>query len=175
MTMSMGELEVRVENFVSAARLEPLWRALEAKSARSFFLSWTWIGAWLETCGAEPVIIAVYCRDRRVGLGLLMRGSRLQLGFRRPALFLHETGEPAKDVAMIEDNGFLAERSFEKVVTRAALRHAHRANDAQIVMGGVPDWVTDEVRGAGWCDRVISPGRAPTACWIRATAMILPS
>ena len=152
---SAGDLEVRAETFVSAARLEPLWRELEARSSRSFFLSWTWIGAWLETCGTNPVILAVYCQDRRVGLGLLVRGSRRQLGFRRPTLFLHETGEPAKDVAMIEDNGFLAERGFEKAVTRAALRHAYRADGAEIVMGGVPDWLTDEAREAGWRDRVI--------------------
>ncbi len=56
---------------------------------------------------------------------------------------------------MIEDNGFLAERGFEKAVTRAALRHAYRADGAEIVMGGVPDWLTDEAREAGWRDRVI--------------------
>jgi len=155
MAKSPGGLEVRIENFGSAARLEPLWRELEARSSRSFFLSWTWIGAWLETCGATPVTLAVYCQKRCVGLGLLVRGSRLQLGFRRPTLFLHETGEPAKDVAMIEDNGFLAERGFDKAVTRAALHHAYRADDAQIVLGGVPDWLTAEAREAGWCDRVL--------------------
>ncbi len=152
---STDGLEVRLENFVSAARLEPLWRELEARASRSFFLSWTWIGAWLETSGAKPVTLAVYCQDRCVGLGLLVRGSRLQLGFRRPTLFLHETGEPAKDVAMIEDNGFLAERGFEMAVTRAALHHAYRADDAQIVVGGVPDWLADEAREAGWHDRII--------------------
>ncbi len=152
---SIGSLEVRVEAFESAARLEPRWRELEARSSRSFFLSWTWIGAWLETCGAKPITLAVNCQGRCVGLGLLVRGSRLQLGFRRPTLFLHETGEPAKDVAMIEDNGFLVERGFEKAVTRAALHHAHQADDAEIVVGGVPDWLTDEAREAGWCDRVV--------------------
>ncbi len=148
-------LEVRVETFTSAAALEPPWRELEAKSSRSFFLSWTWIGAWLETCGVKPIILAVYCQDRRVGLGLLVRGSRPQLGFRRPTLFLHETGEPAKDVAMIEDNGFLAERGFEKAVSRAALGHTYRADDAQIMMGGVPDWLIAAAHEAGWCDRVL--------------------
>ena len=152
---SADGLEVRVENFESAAGLEPLWRELETRSSRSFFLSWTWIGAWLDTCGAKPITLSVYCQDRRVGLGLLVRGSRLQLGIRRPALFLHETGEPAKDVAMIEDNGFLAERGFEKAVTRAALHHAYRADDAQIVVGGVPDWLSGEAREAGWHDRII--------------------
>jgi CelD/BcsL family acetyltransferase involved in cellulose biosynthesis len=152
---SADGLEVRVENFESAAGLEPLWRELEARAARSFFLSWSWIGAWLETCAAKPVILAVYRQDRRVGLGLFVRGSRLQIGFPRATLFLHETGDAAKDVAMIEDNGFLAERGFERAVTRAALHYAYRAGDAQVMVGGVPDWLTEEARGAGWHDRVI--------------------
>lgn len=156
-----ADLEVRVETFESAARLETLWRELEARSSRSFFLSWTWIAAWLETCGARPLVLAVYCHDRRVGLGLLVRGWRSQLGFRRPTLFLHQTGDRAKDAPTIEDNGFLAERGFERAVTRAALRHAYRAGDAQILMSGVPDWLASEAREAGWCDRAIATRPCP--------------
>jgi len=158
---SEADLDVRIETFDSAARLEPLWRELEARSSRSFFLSWTWIGAWLETCGPRPMILAVYCQGRRVGLGLMVRGSRPQLGFRRAALFLHEMGDPAKDVATIEDNGFLAERGFEISVTRAALQHLHINDDAQIVMSGVADWLPDVARTAGWCDRVIVTQACP--------------
>ncbi len=158
---SADNLEVRVEMFVSAAGLEPAWRELEARSSRSFFLSWTWIGAWLETCEANPLILAVYCEGRRVGLGLLVRGWRSQLGFRRRTLFLHEMGEPAKDVAMIEDNGFLAERGFEMSVAHAALQYLHTNDGAQIFLSGVPDWLPATAREAGWCDRTFVTRACP--------------
>lgn len=148
-------LEVRFETFKSSAELAPLWCELEARSSAPFFLSWTWIGAWLETVRPTPVVLGVYSRDCRVGLGLLVAGSRSMFGLRRRALFLHEVGDVAKDVAMIEDNGLLAARGYEQAVTGAALRFLAAKAGRQVVLGGVEDWVTEEARSAGWCSRAL--------------------
>ena len=41
------------------AALARRWQALEARSDASFFLRWTWIGAWLDSYGLEPDLLAV--------------------------------------------------------------------------------------------------------------------
>jgi len=154
-------LAVRFEAFGGISRLARLWCDLEARSAPPFFLSWIWIGAWLETVRATPLVLAVYARESCVGLGLVVPGSRSLFGLRRRALILHEVGDAAKDVSMIEDNGFLAARGYERAVAGAALRFLGANAPGRIVASGVDDRVAEEARLAGWCSRVVASRPCP--------------
>src|SRR5207248_7382359 len=55
--------------------LEREWRALEVNSDAAFYLSWCWIGTWLECLppGTVPQLMRIEIGDRLVGLGLLAR------------------------------------------------------------------------------------------------------
>ena len=35
------------------------WQALEERSDASFFQRWTWVGAWLDSYGVRPELLAV--------------------------------------------------------------------------------------------------------------------
>lgn len=141
-------IDVAVGPFVSIPDVETLWRDLEPRSAGSFFLSWTWIGAWLKTSGVRPSVLTAHSAGRLVGLGLLNGVRRHRLGLRWPALSLHETGAAKQDCIMIEDNGFLAERGREQAVTAVFLGHLAEALPSwrELRLGGVPESVAELAR-----------------------------
>ena len=109
--------------------LQTRWRALEAQGEGSFFLSWTWISAWLAICPPDASY-RLLCARRKgavVGLAILRKvGSEL---------YLHQCGDPALDAIFIEYNGFL--------VIDAAVREAMFA-----YLGDTRGWSTLHIGGA---------------------------
>jgi CelD/BcsL family acetyltransferase involved in cellulose biosynthesis len=100
------------------------WRDLERRAEPSFFLSWLWVGSWLRALpdGLDTRLLTVRRGGEIVGLGVFVfahRGRLSPLGDQRA--HLHETGDPALDVATIEDNGLLVDRRFAGEVEAAAL------------------------------------------------------
>lgn len=154
-------VEVRFAEYQSAEVLGRLWQDLEPRCSNSFFLSWTWIGTWLETSGVHPVVLEFFARGRIVGLGLLVSAQRALLGFPRSTLFLHETGIPSRDSVMIEANGFLAERNYEQAVARAALDLLEAESKSDIALSGVPGWVKTQVLAARWPHRIAAIRNSP--------------
>ena len=134
-------IRVRLEPAVDLDRLGETWRALEPRSAPSFFRSWGWIGCWLRhlppdrqplaaiaTSGAELVGLGVFvaCRARRYGV----------IPERRIAL--HQSGEAALDSLYIEHNGLLVARGHASAVWQATLaRLALRGAFDEVVLGGL--------------------------------------
>lgn len=116
----MAPLDFDLAEPAEPARLEPEWRALEAESAPSFFLSWAWIGSWLETLptAARPQILSARQGTATVALGLLCRRDVTRHGFvRSNGVFLNETGDPALDSLTIEHNGLLTRRDLDAGAT----------------------------------------------------------
>jgi len=148
---SGSELVVEIEPFSTAPKLEPVWRDLELRAAPSFFLSWLWIGTWLDVTRLAPAVIMARSGGRVVGLGLLNGTRRRRLGLSWPALSLNEAGDPEQDCIMIEDNGFLAERGSEASVSAACLEHlrASAPDWRELRLGGVPVTVADEAKRLG--------------------------
>lgn len=144
-------ISVAVGGFATLPEIERLWRALEDRASPSFFLSWTWIGTWLEESGSTPRIVTVRLADRIVGLGLLNPAYRRRIGLGWTCLSLHETGSREQDCIMIEDNGFLAERGLEAEVTEACLRHLVDAvpDWQELRLGGVPETVSAAAQQRG--------------------------
>jgi CelD/BcsL family acetyltransferase involved in cellulose biosynthesis len=107
-------------------KLEPMWRDLERRAHTSFFLSWHWMGTWLQWLPEEiPVqLLQVEHAGAVVGLAFLARRvlRRHHLLWSR-ALFLNRSGDPALDEISIEHNGVLAARGAEAEVTQQAVRH----------------------------------------------------
>jgi len=104
--------------------LQDIWKDLEARADGSFFLSWHWIGRWLEHLPASvtPHVLVARRRDRVVGLAILCRRTMWRYGLlRTPSWLLHETGDSLFDGLTIEYNGILADQSCADQVIVASL------------------------------------------------------
>lgn len=113
--------------------LERLWIDLQARSAHSFFQSWSWIGGWLATLPPECQLqlLKIETEGRLVGAALLGQ-HRLVRGkvISSRGLFLQETGNPACDSIFVEHNGLLAERGLTQDVWWAVLDFLSRRNSS---------------------------------------------
>ena len=144
----MMPLDAKLQNVADFTVLEADWRDLQTRADRTFFLSWTWIGAWLETFTTSPWVVSV--RDsggRVIGLGVFNEASETRKKvIHAKQLRLHETGDPEQDVITIEYNTMLAERGMEQAVWFAALK-ALNGPDAprwdELIIGGATEAEAD--------------------------------
>lgn len=120
-------IEVREQPLRSVLELAAEWRDLEARARPNFFLSWYWIGAWLNSLplSARPQrVLRATQGGRVVGLALLaeqvLRWRWLPLA---RAVYVNEAGNPAFDSASIEHNGLLVDAGNADGIMRAMLEH----------------------------------------------------
>lgn len=126
---------------------ELLWSELEARANPAFFLSWDWIGSWMETAQICPAIL-IGRRDGRVALlATAMPASRRSpTGLLIHGLHLNATGGPASDIITIEYNGFLVEAGLEGQFDGAAIQFltsgiivaGHRRDELHMKTAGAP-------------------------------------
>jgi CelD/BcsL family acetyltransferase involved in cellulose biosynthesis len=113
------DIRFTIQPIDSPQALESGWRELEARSSRSFFLSWAWIGTWLATLPAEfrPLLVSAREGARVAGLAVVI-ASTVRQNFRatRHGLHLNSTGDPRWDCIAIEHNGFLCDPREEGVI-----------------------------------------------------------
>ncbi len=129
--------------------LEHDWKRLEAAADAPFFLSWAWIGCWLDHVGADrqPQVLRVTQAGSLVGLGLVVARRRRWLGL-LPGTesYLHETGDPALDSLTIEYNGLLVTPALRPEVTARAVSWLLASRQADAVhLSGVPAAVLDHL------------------------------
>lgn len=152
-------IDVVVEPLNDRESLGARWRDLEARADASFFLSWYWLGTWLEMIDVATSVVAAYAEGRCVGLALLTHRVVTRHRFLRVStLFLQQSGDEDQDSITIEFNDVLAERGREAAVRAAVFgallereRVDGRAFDALVWRGAV-DGSTDclEALGQRW-------------------------
>lgn len=120
---------ISIEPFVSRARLEPEWRALEARAAADFFVSWGWVDCWLKRLpsGSRPFVLRVRNREDRDNaraMALICPNRVRRRGglISAKAGFFRETGDQAFDLITPEGAPLLAARGFEDQACKAMLR-----------------------------------------------------
>lgn len=114
------------EQDVLAAR----WQALEARGHGSFFTSWTWVGAWLESYAVRPELLAVTDSDGRdIALALVGHAMAPRLLGRTATLSLNQSGAASADRAFIEYNGLLTAAGSEDAAASAAMSAIDRRRD----------------------------------------------
>lgn len=120
---ALGRLDVTLEPAPDPSVLEPVWCSLLAQSDASFFLSWFWIGTWLEHAPGPHWLARITADGSLVGLALLgeRRGRFGPLA--PPSLHLHAAGDPDTDRMAIEYNDVLAARGWENAARAALVRH----------------------------------------------------
>lgn len=108
--------------------LAQAWLDLQERADCSYFLSWGWIGTWLQLIAValNPVVVRVWHGDQLVGLAVFVpQDIRRRLVFRVSALFLNEYPFDHKNM-VIEYNGLLAARGHGAGVYAETVRHLLR-------------------------------------------------
>jgi CelD/BcsL family acetyltransferase involved in cellulose biosynthesis len=155
---SPGAVTFSLEELDEAA-LREAWIRLEARADITFYLGWSWIGAWIAEAGLPDCVLVGRAEGEIVALGLLRRALRRRHGFvRSRSIFLNETGDPTKDVIFIEYNGLLTDRRFGRLEAQAIafLRAQQRAVGRfdEVQLGGFVEEAHDAVRKAGFRTQV---------------------
>ncbi|AEG50261.1 CelD-like protein [Sphingobium chlorophenolicum L-1] len=121
------------------ASLAPRWQALESRASASFFLGWTWTGAWLESYSVRPELLAVTdVQGRDVALALFGHAMQHRLLGRSATLSLNQSGDPDADRPFIEYNGLLTAKGREGEAAQAALKALQNRNDWRTLhLGGI--------------------------------------
>ena len=107
---NVSDLSLSIEDNYSIDSLAVDWEQLESQVQPAFFLSWAWIGTWLNTIPANhrPALLRACKDDVCVGLALLGRKHIRRRGLvSSNASYLNESGYPEYDSLTIEHNGFL--------------------------------------------------------------------
>jgi CelD/BcsL family acetyltransferase involved in cellulose biosynthesis len=122
--MTAGLLTVTTESAATSATLRSDWLNLEHRAELTVFLSWQWLGHWLDIYKPDAFVIRVTEGERVIGLGLMVEADERRHGvLKSRCLRLHQTGHKLLDQIWIEYNGFLAERGKEDTVAKACLEH----------------------------------------------------
>ena len=121
------ELRIAFEPVPELDRLERLWRDLESRADGSFFLSWGWIGCWLERLPPQVrpgLLVARHDDDEVVALAVLVLQRSVRHRFvPSRGIYLNETGAPQYDQLFVEYNGVLADRRWSESITENCLEY----------------------------------------------------
>ncbi len=127
-------------NLVAVADLREEWLSLESRSNTNVFLSWQWIGVWLEVYRPAIQVLRVLDAERLIGIGLVVESRERRHGVLvSQCLRLHQTGFQHLDQIWIEYNGFLAEEGREAEVAAACMRYVSYQWDGweEFVIGAI--------------------------------------
>jgi len=150
------QVQVELTSLPSEERLTSMWRDLEGRADRSFFLSWAWIGTWLKAIDCRPELMIARWRGEIVGLGLVH--VRLKTRHRLLpiwTLFLHQTGDDDQDVITIEYNDVLADRRYRESVRGACLRFlidhgvCGGREAGEVLLGGIDSALRSDIESLG--------------------------
>ena len=105
-------------------RLEILWNGLYKQSTANVFLSWPWIQAWINTLSTAPIVLTAHQDGTCVGLALFtQRSVKTVIGVKINQLWLHRSGEQARDQMWIEHNDFLLSEKNHREIRLAMLEY----------------------------------------------------
>ena len=109
-----SEEDAHARSGVSLERNESLdtirsdWERLQLQTYNPFFLSWNWIGTWLNLADAEVISARVFSQNVLLAMGLFcVREERRHGILRSRVAYLHQSGSQAEDQIWIEYNGLL--------------------------------------------------------------------
>jgi len=120
--LPMG-ISVSISPLDNLSTLEAEWRALEIIAKPPFFLSWGWIGTWLQTFVADMQVLRATREGQLVGIAILTRSKQKKLGLVSvDTISLHQTGDPYEDQIWIEYNNILVDPACYEEAHEACIR-----------------------------------------------------
>lgn len=117
-------ISVTIEPLDNIKALEVEWHGLEEVARPPFFLSWGWIGTWLQTFSADMRVLRATREGQLVGLAILTHRKQKILGLVSvDAISLHQTGDPYEDQIWIEYNNILVHPTCYEETHEACIRY----------------------------------------------------
>lgn len=160
----VGGAVIEINRLASPDALQPIWSALEARGEAPFFLSWNWIGTWLEATGALPHVVTARRDGAVVALALVQESRRRRLGV-IPARIaaLHETGDAGLDSIYIEYNGALRAPGEPEAIFGAMLQAltAKTRSWDELRLSAIAARAAESAAATGW----IVEQRAASRCF----------
>jgi CelD/BcsL family acetyltransferase involved in cellulose biosynthesis len=123
-SINQGTVQVNVKliNKRDFTTLEVQWLQLEKLATTSFFLSWKWIGCWLNHVALDQEIYLITAKKGEliVGLGIFIEQNIVRHHFiKSKQWLLHRTGIETKDQIWIENNSFLLSSEGKSEINNA--------------------------------------------------------
>lgn len=145
---------VSIEKLADKQQLANAWCELESRIERPFFLSWNWIGTWIDTFVEDAWCVTVRSGEEIVGLGVFVELiQRRHLIIKSRQLVLHATGRQEQDVITIEYNNLLCDAALEADIWAAVLEKLKDADVFpwdEIVLPGVTSDLEAKVVAMGY-------------------------
>lgn len=126
--MDLSRYRLEFSELTSPDELMTEWVDLQERSDCSYFLTWGWIGTWLDQIAVDlrPEVMRIWLGDLLVGAGLFVSGDlHRRIIVRANAVFLNEYPIKGKNM-FIEYNGLLADKDHRDAVHAKTLRHLLR-------------------------------------------------
>jgi CelD/BcsL family acetyltransferase involved in cellulose biosynthesis len=99
------------------------WQDLEKRAGNDVFLSWSWIGNWLEIISGNVFLVEAVVNEQVVGLGFFVEKTRKIFGlFTIKQWHLHRAGNEKQDQIWIEHNDFLLDANISDSVREEMVR-----------------------------------------------------
>jgi len=99
------------------------WQDLEKRAGNDVFLSWSWIGNWLEIISGNVFLVEAVVNEQVVGLGFFVEKTRKVFGlFTIKQWHLHRAGNEKQDQIWIEHNDFLLDANISDSVREEMVR-----------------------------------------------------
>ena len=138
--MHIQDVTTRIRSFDLSEKkaLATQWKSLEGRANCSVFLSWLWIGQWLELVSDKMFVIEAYQNEEVVGLGVFVENQRKALGlFSITQWHLHRTGNVQQDQIWIEHNDFLLAADIADEVRCIMIEALYNHNDKyhEVIIG----------------------------------------
>lgn len=133
-------IKIQIKTFTLAQKqqLAEKWQYLEKRSNCSVFLSWLWIGNWLDLVIGKLFIVECYQDDEIVGLAFFVEKTRKIFGvIPIKQWWLHRTGEQDQDQIWIEYNDFLLSARNESLIREQMVKAIaeHSAVGDELIVG----------------------------------------
>lgn len=153
---NIGGLYYALHRLEDRSGLESDWSDLEARSDCPFFLTWDWIGTWLQTTpGLSPWLLTVRDGATIVAMGLFQPARHSRRFRQTRCLMLHRTGDSVTDIITIEYNDILMDRAYRERVQTGFLPFLRQAKLAQ-----APFSAWDEIHVAMATQEIAQQARA---------------
>lgn len=126
--------------------LEQEWLKLEERSDNRFFLSWSWIGTWLNTFAPNASILRVFADNTVIGLAIVTVSEQKRYRLLKSMqLSIHETGDPLFDQLWIEYNTFLTDSEFHEQCINTAIQFllSNSIKWDELVIGAIKEQEAD--------------------------------
>lgn len=117
----MNDITTQIIDLPDLTEVKARWRALTQKANPSFFLTWDFIGTWVELVDVKPMFFVAQRDGQDIGLAFIGYQKKRRFLFPLHTAYLNQSGVKNEDSVYIEYNDILCEPQDRDVLYRDLL------------------------------------------------------